>query len=56
MTRDKPPSTPRVDALRAARLALGLKRREVYAHDDDWPAVQALAAKLQAKREAKGKK
>jgi hypothetical protein len=49
------PSTTRVEALRAARAALGLRRREVYCHDDDWPAVQALAAKLQAKREAKRK-
>lgn len=43
----------RVAALRAARDALGLKRREVYAHDDDWPAIQALAVKLQRKRERK---
>lgn len=40
----------RVDALRKRREELGLKRREVYAHDDDWPAVQALAEKLQRKR------
>jgi hypothetical protein len=30
---------------------LGLKRRELYAHDNDWPKLQELAAKLQRKRE-----
>ena len=41
----------RVEALRKRRDELGLKRRELYAHDDDWPAVQALAVKLRRKRE-----
>ena len=40
----------RVQAMRAARDALGLKRLELYAHPDDWPAIKALAAKLQRKR------
>lgn len=43
-------TTERVDKLRKERLALGIKRRELHAHDDDWPAVQALAAKLQRRR------
>ena len=45
----------RVGAMRAARDALGLKRLELYAHPDDWPAIKALAAKLKIKR-TKGKK
>ncbi|MFO0454288.1 MAG: hypothetical protein ACK52I_37500 [Pseudomonadota bacterium] len=45
----------RVAALRAAREALGLKRLELYAHPDDWPAIKALAEKLQRKRERKRK-
>lgn len=40
----------RVAALRAARDALGLKRLELYAHPEDWPAIKALAEKLQCKR------
>lgn len=28
----------------------GLKRRELLAHDDDWPAVKGLADQLRAKR------
>lgn len=40
----------RVAALRASRDALGLKRLELYAHPDDWPAIKALAEKLQRKR------
>ena len=40
----------RVAALRAARDALGLKRLELYAHPEDWPAIKALAEKLQRKR------
>ena len=40
----------RVAALRAARDALGLKRLELYAHPDDWPAIKALAEKLRRKR------
>ena len=40
----------RVATLRAARDALGLKRLELYAHPDDWPAIKALAERLQKKR------
>ena len=40
----------RVAALRAARDALGLKRLELYAHPEDWPAIKALAEKLQRRR------
>jgi hypothetical protein len=36
--------------MRAARDALGLKRHDVYAHPEDWPAIKALADKLQRKR------
>ena len=42
----------RVAALRAARDALGLKRLELYAHPDDWPAIKALAEKLQRRARA----
>ena len=40
----------RVAALRSARDALGLKRLELYAHPDDWPAIKALAEKLHRRR------
>ena len=40
----------RVAALRAARDALGLKRLELYAHQDDCPSIKALAEKLQRRR------
>ena len=40
----------RVASLRAARDALGLKRLELYAHPEDWPAIKALAEKLQRRR------
>ena len=43
-------SSERVGALRAAREAIGLRRLELYAHPDDWQAVQALAEKLQRRR------
>ena len=43
-------TSERVQAMRAARDALGLKRLELYAHPDDWPAIKALADKLQRKR------
>ena len=42
----------RVANLRKERTALGIERREVYAHDEDWPAIKALADRL-AKRRAK---
>lgn len=40
----------RVDELRERRDALGLKRREMYAHDDDWAQIVKLAMKLQMRR------
>ena len=43
-------SAERVTALRAARDALGLKRLELYAHPEDWPAIKALAENLQRRR------
>jgi hypothetical protein len=43
-------ATERVVKLRAERDALGLKRMELYAHPDDWPAIKALAEKLARKR------
>ena len=43
----------RVAKLRADRDALGLKRLELYAHPDDWPAIKALAEKLQRRRAKK---
>ena len=43
-------TSERVQAMRAARDALGLKRLELYAHPEDWPAIKALAEKLVAKR------
>ncbi|MGL4649002.1 MAG: hypothetical protein ACRC1H_06325 [Caldilineaceae bacterium] len=46
----------RVDKLRKERAALGLKRKEVYVHDEDWPQVLALAEKLQRKRERDAKR
>jgi hypothetical protein len=46
----------RVAALRAGRDAAGLKRLDLYAHPDDWPAIKELAAKLQRRRERAAKK
>ena len=43
-------TSERVQAMRAARDALGLKRLELYAHPEDWPAIKALAERLQRKR------
>jgi hypothetical protein len=40
----------RVAALRLARDAMGLKRLELYAHPEDWPAIKSLAEKLQRRR------
>ena len=42
----------RVAKLRADRDALGLKRKEVYVHDDDWPELLKLAKRLE-RRHAK---
>ena len=41
----------RLAEFRAIRDALGLKRLELYAHPDDWPAIKALAEKLHRKRQ-----
>lgn len=49
-------ATQRVVTMREAREALGLKRRDVYAHPDDWPTIKALAKKLQRKRVKKSEK
>lgn len=43
-------TSERVQKLRADRDSLGLKRLEMYAHPDDWPAIKALAEKLQRRR------
>lgn len=49
-------TTERVEKLRQERETLGLRRRELYAHDEDWPKLQELAAKLQRKRERNAKR
>jgi hypothetical protein len=36
--------------------AVGPEVRGVFAHPDDWPAIKALADKLQRKREREAKK
>ena len=46
-------TSERVAKLRADRDALGLKRLELYAHPEDWPAIKALAERLQRKRAKK---
>jgi len=43
----------RVDKLRKERAELGLKRLELYAHPEDWPAIKAVAERLQRKRAKK---
>lgn len=43
-------TSERVAKMRADRDALGLKRLELYAHPDDWPAIKAFAEKLARKR------
>ena len=40
----------RVDKLRKERAALGLKRKELYVHDDDWPELLKLAKRLERRR------
>ena len=40
----------RVRTLRAKFANIGLKRRELYVHPDDWPQIKTLAAKLQLRR------
>ena len=49
-------TSERVEKLRQAREELGLRRREFYAHDDDWPKLQEMAAKLQRRRERDAKR
>lgn len=48
------PSTPRSKALRERRDKLGLHRRDVAVHKDDWPEVRRLVNELAAKRVATG--
>lgn len=36
-------SNKRVRKFRQARDAMGMRRRELYAHDDDWPHIKKLA-------------
>lgn len=36
--------------MRTARDALGLRRLELYAHPEDWPAIRQFAIKLQMRR------
>jgi len=43
-------TTERGRELRERRETLGLKRRELYAHDDDWAQIVQLAMRLQMKR------
>ena len=43
-------TSERVDKLRKGRAALGLKRKEVYVHDDDWPELLKLAKRLERRR------
>lgn len=43
-------TSERVDKLRQERAALGLKRKEVYVHDDDWPELLKLAKRLERRR------
>lgn len=45
----------RVEALRKRREALGLKRRELHVHNDDWPKVREVASKLLREREEQTK-
>lgn len=43
-------TSERVDKLRKERAAMGLKRKEVYVHDDDWPELLKLAKRLERRR------
>lgn len=40
----------RVETLRAAREAQGMKRCELYAHPDDWLKIKEFAESLKRKR------
>ena len=50
MTSEVKTTAERVDKLRKERAALGLKRKEVYVHDDDWPELLKHAQRLERKR------
>ena len=39
-----------IEQARERQRRAGLKRRELLAHDDDWPQIQRLAERLKAKR------
>jgi hypothetical protein len=43
-------TSERVDKLRQTRAELGLKRKEVYVNDEDWPEVLKLARRLERRR------
>jgi hypothetical protein len=43
-------TSERVQSMRAAREAMGLRRMELYAHPEDWTTIKALAKKLQRRR------
>jgi len=43
-------TSERVDKLRQTRADLGLKRKEVYVNNEDWPEVRRFVAKLARKR------
>lgn len=49
------PTQTRMERLRQRLEALGLKRRELWAHDLDWPAIKALADRLRKRREKESK-
>ena len=46
-------ATERVKKMRREREALGLYRRELFAHDDDWHKLRQIAAKMVATRRKK---
>ena len=41
-----------VEQARERQRRAGLKRRELLAHDDDWPQIRRLAERLRKRREA----
>ena len=49
-------TSERVEKMRQEREALGMRRRELYVHDDDWPRLQELAVKMKRKRERLSKR
>jgi hypothetical protein len=42
----------RLEALRAKRAKMGLKRFELYLHPLDWPAIKKLAQRLTKRRQS----